>query len=45
MKKLLLFIKCSISGHKEGIKSKCPFTGLTYTYCINCNNIYKANKE
>ena len=41
---IIKFIKCSIKGHIEGNKSSCPFTGLTYTYCSNCNNIYKANR-
>lgn len=41
---ILNIIKCKLSGHIEGNKESCPFTGLTYTYCSRCNNIYKANK-
>jgi len=43
--KLLSHLKCSIKGHIEGYESKCPFTMMTYTYCKNCNNIYKTRRS
>ena len=42
--KIINYIKCMIKGHVEDYKSQCPFTGLTYTYCKNCHNIYKASR-
>jgi hypothetical protein len=45
IKYLIKSIKCKINGHKLIDAGSCPFTGLTYNMCINCENMFSIDKK